>query len=498
MKVEKPVARHLPEDWHRNNAALRQASHDTRTTSHNLRNESTHFRNQTTNKTWWDNADNTIRLQDRIYEVQRVTDDLDRSLRQTLAEIAKLEAAKETAEAELEARVSPLNTAMECLTLRERRREGDLVKDDIELELHKEVRTLEKSRAELEKVVLDAVSQLRVLHEAKQNLQDDLKDKRAALAVDREQEALTEHSPEISFKPDPLRVPPGTILPADWLEHPLKNMAAAENAIKESQSLRDRMCVTIQVRGDNIVEAYPSVILRRRDGTMRRNRRLRIMHFDAGFTRRVEQGMSCSGKRIGSWRKFGLRRRRWSRSVPSGNAYTVKPRSIKQHCTVDSTLLCSQISALEEQLRASSLPLKVAQTRLEGRTARVRYDLVRDAPQDGLVAEVQHITETRTLLREKLAKALKAMFVDFQNGQWSKTNAPDIKGYTALWDALHTLQRHLRTVDVDLGRKNLSVSLEQKVTGTRVVLKAPQPKESLTQANLTLTGSLRKHPTQIL
>ncbi|XP_069979523.1 tektin-2 isoform X2 [Penaeus vannamei] len=375
MKVEKPVARHLPEDWHRNNTALRQASHDTRTTSHNLRNESTHFRNQTTNKTWWDNADNTIRLQDRIYEVQRVTDDLDRSLRQTLAEIAKLEAAKETTEAELEARVSPLNTAMECLTLRERRREGDLVKDDIELELHKEVRTLEKSRADLEKVVLDAVSQLRVLHEAKQNLQDDLKDKRAALAVDREQEALTEHSPEISFKPDPLRIPPGTILPADWLEHPLKNMAAAENAIKESQSLRDRMCVTIQ------------------------------------------------------------------------------------------------IAALEEQLRASSLPLKVAQTRLEGRTARVRHDLVRDAPQDGLVAEVQHLTQTRTLLREKLAKAL---------------------------DALHTLQRHLRTVDVDLGRKNLSVSLEQKVTGTRVVLKAPQPKESLTQANLTLTGSLRKHPTQIL
>lgn len=79
---------------------------------------------------------------------------------------------------------------------------------------------------------------------------------------------------------------------------------------------------------------------------------------------------------------------------------------VKQHCTVDSTLLCSQISALEEQLRASSLPLKVAQTRLEGRTARVRHDLVRDAPQDGLVAEVQHLTQTRTLLREKLAKAL--------------------------------------------------------------------------------------------
>lgn len=65
-----------------------------------------------------------------------------------------------------------------------------------------------------------------------------------------------------------------------------------------------------------------------------------------------------------------------------------------------------QISSLEAQLRASSLPLKVSQTRLEGRTERVCHDLVRDAPQDCLVAEVQHLTQTRTLLREKLAQAL--------------------------------------------------------------------------------------------
>lgn len=65
-----------------------------------------------------------------------------------------------------------------------------------------------------------------------------------------------------------------------------------------------------------------------------------------------------------------------------------------------------QIANLEEQLRASSLPLKKCQTRLEGRTERVCHDLVRDAPQESLVAEVQHLTQTRTLLREKLAQAL--------------------------------------------------------------------------------------------
>lgn len=65
-------------------------------------------------------------------------------------------------------------------------------------------------------------------------------------------------------------------------------------------------------------------------------------------------------------------------------------------------------------------------------------------------------------------------------------------------DSLHGLQRHLRTVDVDLGRKSLSVSLEKKVQDTRKALKDMPPQETLTQANLTLTGSLRAHPTHIL
>lgn len=54
-------------------------------------------------------------------------------LAQVSDEITKLESAKGTTEAELEAHVDPLNVALECLTLRERRREGDLVKDDAEV-----------------------------------------------------------------------------------------------------------------------------------------------------------------------------------------------------------------------------------------------------------------------------------------------------------------------------------------------------------------------------
>ncbi|XP_042234109.1 tektin-2-like [Homarus americanus] len=423
MRVEKPVMRYLPADWHRNNDALRQASHDTRTTSHNFRHQSHHLRDQTRNKTCWDCEDNTTRLHDRVYELQRVTDDLQRSLKQVNDEISKLENAKETAEAELEAHVYPLNTALECLTIRERRREGDLVKDDPEIQLQQEVRLLEKSRANLEKVVLEAVSHLRVLHDAKQRLQDDLKDKRAALQVDGTQTALTVYSPQISFKPDPLRVPKGTILPADWLDHSLKNMAVTEAAIRDSQTLRDNMCVTIQTvrREDEAQQTATDYSVRRR------------LHQETRARDELQWQKDCLLEEIRAQEK--------------------------------------EILDLEEQLRASSLPLKVAQTRLEGRTQRVRNDLVRDAPQDGLMAEVQHLTETRRLLRDSLARAL---------------------------DTLHALQRHLRTVDVDLGRKSLSVTLEKKVQGSRQALKDRKPSETLTHTNLTLTGSLRAHPTHIL
>lgn len=46
LRVEKPVARHQPEEWHRSNKAMREASEDVRTTSHDLRHQALHLRHQ--------------------------------------------------------------------------------------------------------------------------------------------------------------------------------------------------------------------------------------------------------------------------------------------------------------------------------------------------------------------------------------------------------------------------------------------------------------------
>ena len=51
--------------------------------------------------------------------------------------------------------------------------------------------------------------QLCVLQEARQQILADLQDKNIALDIDIEQYNLTENSPNISYKPDPTRVPKG-------------------------------------------------------------------------------------------------------------------------------------------------------------------------------------------------------------------------------------------------------------------------------------------------
>uniref|UniRef100_A0A672TDY7 Tektin n=1 Tax=Strigops habroptila TaxID=2489341 RepID=A0A672TDY7_STRHB len=63
------------------------------------------------------------------------------------------------------------------------------------------------------------------------------------------------------------------------------------------------------------------------------------------------------------------------------------------------------IMLLERSIKAKEYPLKVAQTRLEGRTKRPNIELCRDAPQFQLVTEVYTIDDTIQTLKQHLQEA---------------------------------------------------------------------------------------------
>ena len=75
--------------------------------------------------------------------------------------------------------------------------------------LLKEVEVIDGIKKLLQQRIGEGFEQLCLLQEARQQLQADLQDKNIALGIDVDQYNLTDRSPNISYKPDSMRVPKG-------------------------------------------------------------------------------------------------------------------------------------------------------------------------------------------------------------------------------------------------------------------------------------------------
>ncbi len=135
--ASKPVTHFAPSDWHTNNHLLATNAERLRDGSHANREDSKHLRNETYNKTDWGIHDNTTRLSNRIDDIEKWREILEKTLADTDEEINKLEIDKDLAERALEAKALPLDVASECLTLRDGRRQIDVVDDEASAQLQK-------------------------------------------------------------------------------------------------------------------------------------------------------------------------------------------------------------------------------------------------------------------------------------------------------------------------------------------------------------------------
>ena len=124
-------------DWHTSNAIIRTNAERQRDASHRVRQESRFLRNETDNHTRWTQHDSNTKLEKRIHDINNWKKSLERCLAETDAEIALLQQEKERTERALEAKKVPLDLTLECLMLRENRQNIDLVRDEVEAQLHK-------------------------------------------------------------------------------------------------------------------------------------------------------------------------------------------------------------------------------------------------------------------------------------------------------------------------------------------------------------------------
>ena len=129
--------RYAVSDWHTSNKILRTNAERLRYASHDIRQDARKLRNETENHTRWTQHASDTKLEKRIDDINEWKEVLERCMENTRKEIESLQSEKEKTERALDAKNLPLDVALECLMLRENRVGIDLVRDEVEEQIHK-------------------------------------------------------------------------------------------------------------------------------------------------------------------------------------------------------------------------------------------------------------------------------------------------------------------------------------------------------------------------
>lgn len=357
----KPGERYATSDWHTANYVLSTNAERQRTASHDTRQEARYLRNETSNKTKWDQHDNNTRLADRVDHIRQWKEVLERTVSELDREIAALNESKEALEQSLEDKNLPTEVNVENLVTREGRRNIDVVEDEAEDQLLKERQVIAGIKKQLQGQIDASFEQLCRLQEARQQVLADLQDKNIALDIDIDQYNLTEESPNISYKPDPTRVPKGSTTPQQWEDFSRYNKERADAEMASSRRLREANHHVLQQTDNDLAAQHAAT-----DYALR--------------------------KRIHDFEK-ALDELRWQ----------------KDQTEEEIAELEEEIRRLWDAIRAKINPMKLAQTRLENRTYRPNVELCRDNVQYGLTDEVKQLEATTKALEDKMKQAQHAL-----------------------------------------------------------------------------------------
>lgn len=353
--------RYAPSDWHTSNKRLASNAERLRDSSHTIRQEARRLGNETDNHTRWTQHDSNSKLEKRIDDINEWKESIERCLNDTDQEIKQLETEKQRTEKALDAKKVPLDVAIECLLLRENRKGIDLVRDNVEEELHKEVEVIEGIKALLQQKVTESFEQLCLLEEARHQLHRDLTDKSHALAIDGTCQQLNNASQDIEFQVNPTRTVKGSVSPETWDAFSQYNKYRGEAEMKASQRLREAIFATLE-KTKNDLEAQ-------RKAT------------EYEFRKRIHETEQAKNEL------------EWQQSKTKGEISSLE----------------GDIAALKQAIENKMAPMKVAQTRLENRTNRRNFELCRDIPQYQLCHEVGEIDGSIKALHEKLAVSESAL-----------------------------------------------------------------------------------------
>ncbi|XP_072378548.1 tektin-4-like [Diabrotica undecimpunctata] len=302
-------------------------------------------------------ADNTKKLNQRELELHRWKCELEKAIAAASEEITFMEEQRHRLKQASKVLTLPESIAGEALERRTGRIDGELVRDEVEEELIKEVALCAEIRDIFSRTLKDVEKQLLENKTAKQRLEYDWSDKKVSHEIDSINMALNNKSTVLMFKPGAVRFPDEQSTPDYW-EH------FTRETLLEGEATRQRS-VTLRGTLDNILN------------NAARDLRAQADKVEAALEKRI----ACTQK-VTKHLEDEL-------------------RGVLQRLADIERLKDS----LREAIRRLDTPMKKAQTRLDNRLLRPRVENCRDNVHFGLIEEVKTIGESVAALSAQMKQA---------------------------------------------------------------------------------------------
>ncbi|XP_023263493.1 tektin-3 [Seriola lalandi dorsalis] len=351
------TTRYTPDDWYKSNQNNYRESESSRKSAERLRRDTMRLmqdREQMTRRTQESTSKNIgERLNDIVFWRSELTHETDNMV----TEIAALTEVKRRLERALAETEGPLQVSQECLYHREKRMSIDLVHDDVEKDLIKEVEVIKSCQERMRRYLDRAIAQLASNRAAQHELERDMSDKVTAQRIDDRCHHLRNTSDGIGYYRGIERLDPSLSLPDSWSKFTDDNILHSQSERTSSHKLRDEIEILLNTTSNEMWNQFNNV--------------------NVAFTNRVSETADAKN------------------SLQTHLAKTLQE-------IFQTEML---IESLKKALRDKECPLKVAQTRLEERTRRPNIELCRDNPHHRLVSEVREIEDTIHKLQERLMEA---------------------------------------------------------------------------------------------
>ncbi|ESP00804.1 hypothetical protein LOTGIDRAFT_225697 [Lottia gigantea] len=341
-------------DWGQSNNSHFNLSSKERSYGERLRADAWRAIKETDTRTRNRQTEVTKRLGERVTDIAFWKSELNTEINQMATEIENLKEYRRVLEKALGDTANPLHVAEECLMHREKRRGIDLVNDDVEKSLIKEVDIIKRCQQKMKKCHDKALAQLKVDRACQHAMEVDCKDKHHAQHLDDRMQQLKNSSAGIGYFPSIENVDNTITIPESWARYSQENIARSQKERAASEKLRGEI-----------------------DSCMR----------------------SCASE---MWNIFNAVNNAFNTRIHETTDARNKLQAHLQRTMQEIFDMERNIHLLRKAIQDKENPMKVAQTRLDERTRRIHVEVCHDPVMKTLKNEVNEIRESIAILQKTL------------------------------------------------------------------------------------------------